>query len=133
MDAAEQLVRRVYDARSQETSVTCLRRKVYKKNQRDSEKLPPTKSTLHQRILSAHYQLIIWNKDIELLNPQCKPGRSPNLQLSWEGPYNVVEAVSALTYRLDMPGRKGADKVVNVDCLWRHPGDGVYTWSENIE
>lgn len=68
-----------------------------------------------------------------LHNPQRKPGRSPKLQSSWEGPYKIVEAVSAVTYRLDMPGRKRAGKVVHVDRLWRHPGNGVYTWGEQMD
>ena len=48
----------------------------------------------------------------------------------WVGPYEIVEMVSAVTYRLDTPGRKRASKVVHVDRLWRHPGNGIYTWGE---
>ena len=34
-----------------------------RKKQTESDKLPPTQAALHQAILSAHFQLMVWNKD----------------------------------------------------------------------
>ncbi|XP_076029467.1 uncharacterized protein LOC143018176 isoform X1 [Oratosquilla oratoria] len=65
-----------------------------------------------------------------LHNPQRKPGKSPKLQSDWEGPYKVTEVISAVNYRLEMPGRKRASKVAHVDRLWKHPGEGEFIWGE---
>ena len=61
-----------------------------------------------------------------LHNPRRRKGFSPKLQSSWEGPYEVVDALSDVTYRI----RRGTQrsKVVHVDRLWRYRGEGVYTW-----
>ena len=61
-----------------------------------------------------------------LHNPRRRKGFSPKLQSPWEGPYEVVEALSDVTYRI----RRGTQrsKVVHVDRLWRYRGEGVYTW-----
>ena len=65
-----------------------------------------------------------------LHNPQRKPGKSPKLQSDWKGPYKVAEVLSAVNYRLEMPEKKRASKIVHVDRLWRHPGEGKFTWGE---
>ncbi|XP_076043777.1 uncharacterized protein LOC143026878 [Oratosquilla oratoria] len=65
-----------------------------------------------------------------LHNPQRKPGKSPKLQSDWKGPYKVTEVISAVNYRLEMPGRKRACKIIHVDRLWKHPGEGEFTWGE---
>ena len=36
--------------------------------QTESERLPPTQAALHQAILRAHYQLLVWNND-HVANP----------------------------------------------------------------
>lgn len=61
-----------------------------------------------------------------LHNPRRRKGFSPKLQSPWEGPYDVVEALSDVTYRI----RRGTQrtKVVHVDRLWRYRGEGVFTW-----
>jgi hypothetical protein len=49
--------------------VTKLRWYLFKKNQREAEKLPPTRGALQQHILRAHFQTIIWfNADVA--NPE---------------------------------------------------------------
>ena len=45
-----------------------LRWVMFKKKQAHSEELPPTKVSLRQAVLRAHYQLIIWNNDV-IANP----------------------------------------------------------------
>jgi len=41
---------------------------LFKRKQAQSDRLPPTPAALHQAILRAHYQLIVWNNDI-VANP----------------------------------------------------------------
>ena len=36
-----------------------------RKKQAESDRLPPTQSALHQAILRAHFQLMVWNEDTE--------------------------------------------------------------------
>ena len=36
---------------------------MFKKRQAETDRLPPTKAALHQAILRAHYQLMVWNND----------------------------------------------------------------------
>jgi len=62
-----------------------------------------------------------------LHNPRRKKGLSPKLQSPWEGPYDVVEVLSDVTYRI----RRGArcrPRVVHVDRLWAYHGPGQYSW-----
>ena len=49
-------------------SVKDLRWSLFKKNQAESERLPPSQAALHQAILRAHYQLLVWNND-HVANP----------------------------------------------------------------
>ena len=36
---------------------------MFKRTKAESDRLPPTKAALHQAILRAHYQLMVWNND----------------------------------------------------------------------
>ncbi|XP_069972229.1 uncharacterized protein [Penaeus vannamei] len=65
-------------------------------------------------------------------NPCKRPGKSPKLQSPWEGPYTVVERISAVTYRITPAGSSRRTKVVHVDRLWRHSGKGVFTWGPRV-
>ena len=47
------------------TTVKELRWFLFRKKQAESDKLPPTQAALHQAILRAHFQLMVWNKDTE--------------------------------------------------------------------
>ncbi|CAH3151769.1 unnamed protein product, partial [Porites lobata] len=47
------------------TTVKELRWFLFRKKQAESDKLPPTQAALHQAILRAHFQLLVWNKDTE--------------------------------------------------------------------
>ncbi|XP_045127491.1 uncharacterized protein LOC123514007 [Portunus trituberculatus] len=55
-------------------------------------------------------------------------GKSPKFQPDWEGPYNVGKVISAVNYRLEIPHKKRTSKIVHVDRLWKHPGEGEFTW-----
>ena len=46
------------------TDVASLRWKLFCRIQAEGEKLPPTKGALHQKIISAHYQAMIWDADV---------------------------------------------------------------------
>ena len=48
--------------------VKALRWSLFKKNQAESERLPPTQAALNQAILRAHYQLLVWNNN-HVANP----------------------------------------------------------------
>ena len=45
----------------------------------------------------------------------------------WEGPFNITEKISEVTYRI-WRGPRGKSKVVHVDRLWRNYGPGRFTW-----
>ena len=64
----EQLVCRMYQPKTDIKTVKALRWSLFKKNQAESERLPPTQAALHQAILRAHYQLLVWNND-HVANP----------------------------------------------------------------
>ena len=49
-------------------TVKALRWSLFKKNQAESDRLPPTQAALHQAILRVHYQLLVWNND-HVANP----------------------------------------------------------------
>ena len=64
----EQLVCRMYQPKTDIKTVKALRWSLFKNNQAESERLPPTQAALHQAILKAHYQLLVWNND-HVANP----------------------------------------------------------------
>lgn len=68
-DKLEEFVCRVYAPNTHIVQVSKLRWWYFSRKQAHSERLPPTKSSLRQGILRAHYQCIIWHND-SLPNPQ---------------------------------------------------------------
>ena len=66
----ERLVCQLYLPRTDITTVKELRWFLLRKKQAESDRLPPTQAALHQAILRAHFQLMVWNKDTEP-NPAC--------------------------------------------------------------
>lgn len=56
-----------------------------------------------------------------LHNPIRKKGKSPKLQASWEGPYEVVTRINDVTYRIRKSPRSPM-KIVHVDRLARYHG-----------
>ena len=64
----EQLVCRMYQPKTDIKTVKALRWSLFKKNQAESERLPPTQAALHQALRRAHYQLLVWNND-HVANP----------------------------------------------------------------
>ena len=60
--------RRVINLKSDIKTVKALRWSLFKKNQAESERLPPTQAALHQAIMRAHYQLLVWSND-HVANP----------------------------------------------------------------
>ena len=62
-----------------------------------------------------------------LYNPRRKKGLSPKLQSPWEGPYDVSEVLSDVTYRIRR-GSRSRPRVVHVDRLWAYHGAGEYSW-----
>ena len=61
----QSFVCRLYDANCQIADVGQLRWRLFRKNQDEGHKLPPTRSALYQTALRAQYQAIIWAKDTE--------------------------------------------------------------------
>jgi len=62
-----------------------------------------------------------------LHNPLRKRGLSPKLQSPWEGPYEILQVMSDVTYKI----RRGSQKrsrVVHADRLWRYYGPGLFSW-----
>ena len=58
----------MYQPKTDIKTVKALRWSFFKKNQAESKRLPPTQAALHQAILRAHYQLLVWNND-HVANP----------------------------------------------------------------
>lgn len=65
-----------------------------------------------------------------LHNPRRVRGLSPKLQSAWQGPYEVLEALSSVTYKIAAVGTRRRPKVVHVDRLWRFRGDGSFSWDD---
>ena len=64
-----------------------------------------------------------------LYNPRRKKGLSPKLQSPWEGPWDVVEALTDVTFRIRR-GPRQRSRVVHADRLWAYHGRGNYTWGD---
>ena len=64
-----------------------------------------------------------------LHNPRRRKGLSPKLQSPWEGPYDVIEKISEVTFRIRR-GRRGKCKIVHADRLWKYHGPGKFTWGD---
>ena len=46
------------------------------------------------------------NQMVYVFDPAVKRGSSPKFARNWKGPYEVVEKISDLLYRVKLPGRK---------------------------
>jgi len=63
MKGTKEFICQLYQPKTAINTVEELRWSLFKKRQAEFDKLPPTKVTLHQAILRAHYQLLVWNND----------------------------------------------------------------------
>jgi len=63
MKGIEEFICQLYQPKTAINTVEELRWSLFKKRQAESDKLPLTKAALHQAILRAHYQLMVWNND----------------------------------------------------------------------
>ena len=63
-----------------------------------------------------------------LHNPSKKVGRSPKLQRPWEGPYLVIDRLSAVTYRIQRTSRS-KPKVVHFNRLKPYQGSNPPSWN----
>ena len=63
-----------------------------------------------------------------LYNPRRKKGQSPKLMSAWEGPFEVVQKLSSVVYRI-RKRRNAALKVVHYNRLWKIDGDPKFSWS----
>ena len=61
-DGLEEFVCKLYVSSIHETKIEKVRWHLFKKNQAEGEKLPPTRSTLKYHILRSHFQAMVWNK-----------------------------------------------------------------------
>ncbi|KAL9964896.1 hypothetical protein ACROYT_G028604 [Oculina patagonica] len=59
----EKFLCQIYVPKTDLTTVKELRWSLFKKKQAESDRLPPTQAALHQAIMRAHFQLMVWNKD----------------------------------------------------------------------
>ena len=66
--AFEKLVCKIYAPKTSLTKVKDLRWFLFRRRQAESEKLPPSKAALHEAVLRAHYQAMVWCNDI-VANP----------------------------------------------------------------
>ena len=69
MAAIEKFVCQLYLPKTTFTKVKELRWWLFRKKQAQSERLPPTQAALHEAILRAHYQVMVWNND-RVPNPE---------------------------------------------------------------
>lgn len=67
-----------------------------------------------------------------LYNPKRQKGKSPKLMSPWEGPYEVLEKVTDVTFRI-RKGNAGRKKIIHSDRLWTYQEDPSYTWSGREE
>ena len=64
LEAVEKLVCQLFLFKTDICSLRALRWWLFTKKQTKLEELPPTQAALHQAVLRAHYQLLVWKKDI---------------------------------------------------------------------
>ena len=68
----EKFVCKIFHPKTKLSQVSELRKWLFRKDQSQSERLPPTKDALLQSILRSHYQNLVWKKDI-VANPTLPP------------------------------------------------------------
>ena len=67
--ALEHFVCQLYVPNNVITKVKDARWWLFRKKQAQSDRLPPTKATLHEALMRAHYQAMVWNND-KVTNPE---------------------------------------------------------------
>ena len=122
----EWFVCRIYAPKAHETSVKDLRWKFFKKNQKESEKLPPTQAALHQAILHAQYQMMIWNNDI-VPNPSLPSPEGygwtlieqhwvPIMTKELPAPESVIHLVKCKCAKMRCTSNRCRCKAANLNC-----------------
>ena len=65
-------------------------------------------------------------------NPKRKKGQSPKLMSPWDGPYEVIQKMSSVTYRIRRR-KSSALKVVHLNRLWKIRGPPRFSWKTKEE
>lgn len=78
MDGLEEFVCLLFAPKINIKDVGELRWHLFRKNQAETEKLPPTKAALNQHILRAHYQAMVW-----LFADTANPNLPPPTNYGW--------------------------------------------------
>ena len=73
--AIENFVCQLYLTNTNFTKVKDARWWLFRKKQAQSERLPPTEAALHEAVLRAHYQAMVWNND-KVANPELPSPQS---------------------------------------------------------
>ena len=60
----EDFVCHIYQPKTEEVQLSRLRWNIFRQNQAEAEKLPPTSAALRQHTLRVHYQCMIWYNDL---------------------------------------------------------------------
>ena len=61
---AEEFICQLYSGYETDTKISDVRFKLFNKNSKDFEKLPPTQSSLQQHIKRAHHQCVVWQSSV---------------------------------------------------------------------
>lgn len=69
--------------------------------------------------MRSHPQTFSDGEQVWFYSPTRKKGYCPKLQTDWIGPAKVVEKISDLVYRIQLPGKK-ANKVIHVNRLAKY-------------
>lgn len=78
MDGLEEIVCLLFAPKINIKDIGELRWHLFRKNQAEAEKLPPTKAALNQHILRAHYQAMVW-----LFADTANPNLPPPTNYGW--------------------------------------------------
>ena len=103
----EEFLCKVYLPDTMIANVAKLRWWLFTKKQAESERLPPTQDALHQAVLRAHYQAIIWNNDT-VPNPKLP---SPQ-DYGWN-----LEDVWVPVMTKELPAPKSVLQLVKCGCV----------------
>ena len=92
INGLEEFVCHLYSPGTKCKQVGELRWKIFKRNQAEAERLPPTSAALYQHILRAHYQAMIW-----FLATDAQPRLPPATDYGWNKIHDTyVPIVTAL-------------------------------------
>ena len=75
----EKFICQLYQPGTGISQVKELRWHMFRKNQAESDRLPPTRGALYEAMLRAHYQMIVWNND-----KVCCPNLPQPGGIGWE-------------------------------------------------